>query len=103
MKRVKILFLLILRGTASMAQHRVPLNAGWQFKKAGENSWNEARVPGSVHTDLLNNKLIPEPFAGNNEKTLQWIEQENWDYKTYFDFDISATNAELIFEGLDTY
>ena len=39
-----------------------------------------AKVPGSIYTDLLRNKKIPDPFFGDNEKKLKWIEKENWIY-----------------------
>ena len=45
----------------------------WQFKKQTEANWLPAKVPGTVHTDLLQNKIIPDPFLGDNEKQLQCI------------------------------
>ena len=54
----------------------------WKFKKKQENKWYKANVPGTVHTDLFANKLIPDPFFGDNEKQLQWIENEDWEYQT---------------------
>ncbi|HEY0030879.1 MAG TPA: glycoside hydrolase family 2 protein [Bacteroidia bacterium] len=66
----------------------------------------KASVPGTVHTDLLANKKIPDPFYGNNEKDLQWIENEDWEYKTVFSIskkDLRQSHIELQFDGLDTY
>ena len=37
---------------------RQKLNTGWQFKQVGKEVWHAATVPGTVHTDLFNNKLI---------------------------------------------
>jgi len=45
----------------------------WTFKKKADSIWLSAKVPGTVHTDLLANKIIPDPFFGTNEKQLQWI------------------------------
>ena len=56
----------------------------WSFKKISDSNWLPAKVPGTVHTDLFNNKIIPNPFFGNNEKDLQWIENETWEYQTSF-------------------
>jgi beta-mannosidase len=56
----------------------------WLFKNTQENKWFSAKIPGTVHTDLFQNKIIPNPFTGNNEKLLQYIERENWEYKTEF-------------------
>ena len=65
-----------------------------------------ATVPGTVHTDLLANNKIPDPFYGANEKELQWIDTCSWEYELWFDADsafISDYHCELQFEGLDTY
>ncbi len=82
------------------------LNQNWRFREEGASEWQPAAVPGCVHTDLLKNRLIPDPFYRDNEKKLQWIEAKNWEYET--EFLISAKqlgreNLDLIFNGLDTY
>ena len=82
------------------------LQSTWQFKKQNSEKWHPAEVPGTVHTDLYNNELIPDPFYGENEQELQWIEKENWEYKTVFDLSDSIfnkNNIQLCFKGLDTY
>jgi beta-mannosidase len=78
----------------------------WSFKKISDSNWISAKVPGTVHTDLYNNKIIPNPFFGNNEKDLQWIENETWEYQTSFKIskeELKNQNTILQFEGLDTY
>ncbi len=52
-------------------------NIHWQFRKAGDTIWNASTVPGCVHTDLLANKLIPNPFYRDNENKVQWIENKD--------------------------
>jgi len=82
------------------------LNTNWQFRKAGDTIWYKATVPGTVHTDLLGNQLIPDPFYRDNESKLQWIDKADWDYKTVFDVSKDMFNSQslqLNFEGLDTY
>lgn len=82
------------------------LNNNWQFRQVGTAKWNAATVPGEVHTDLLNNKLIPDPFYRDNEKKLTWIEKKNWEYKTTFSVNpttLKFKQTELVFDGLDTY
>ena len=44
------------------------LTKNWQFKNTIDEKWYDAIVPGCVHLDLLENKLIPNPFVRNNEK-----------------------------------
>ncbi|SVD44724.1 uncharacterized protein METZ01_LOCUS397578, partial [marine metagenome] len=38
------------------------LNSNWLFQKKGDSTWLDATVPGCVHTDLLDNNQIPDPF-----------------------------------------
>ncbi len=78
----------------------------WQFKNAKENSWLTATVPGTVHLDLMNHQLIPDPYKDENEKKVQWVENEDWDYQTTFRIssrESADQNADLIFQGLDTF
>lgn len=78
----------------------------WTFHKQNDTKKNKATVPGTIHTDLFKNQLIPNPFLGTNEKDLQWIENENWEYETKFNLSKSEfknQNIDLLFEGLDTY
>ena len=100
--------ILLLASTDSSCQtvSEIFLNSNWQFRKAGDTAWLPATVPGTIHTDLFANKKIPDPFWGNNEKDLQWIEDADWEYQTFFSVDEKVFNQpqiELEFEGLDTY
>jgi len=82
------------------------LHDGWQFKKVSDTIWHSATVPGTLHSDLLDNKLIEHPFIGNNEVELQWVSETDWEYHTNFKVDKNTLNKkhlELNFEGLDTY
>lgn len=78
----------------------------WQFRMQGSKDWLKAEVPGCVHTDLLKQGLIPEPFADTNERALQWIGDSTWEYTCSFDVSdavLLQERQELVFEGLDTY
>lgn len=78
----------------------------WQFKNSKENKWLIGTVPGTVHLDLMNSKMIPDPYKDENEKKVQWVENEDWDYQTSFKIsskELENQNAELIFNGLDTF
>jgi beta-mannosidase len=82
------------------------INAGWQFHKVGSNDWREATVPGCVHTDLMANKIIPDPFYRDNVSKVQWIDKNSWEYKTTLTVDkatLTRQNLELNFKGLDTF
>lgn len=82
------------------------LHEGWKFRQARLVDWYPATVPGVVHTDLLQNKIIEDPFFRLNERGLQWIDKEDWVYETCFTLAadmMRKENMELVFEGLDTY
>jgi beta-mannosidase len=79
------------------------LNSSWQFKQKSSQTYFNAIVPGNVFNDLFSNKLIPDPFYSDNEKKVQWVENEDWEYKTYFTCDSSILKnkcIELVFDGL---
>lgn len=82
------------------------LHEGWKFRQARLTNWYPATVPGVVHTDLLQNKIIEDPFFRLNERGLQWIDKEDWVYETCFTLAadmMRKENMELVFEELDTY
>lgn len=82
------------------------INQNWEFRQTGHHNWLPASVPGTVHTDLLANHLIEDPFYRMNEKQLQWIDKVDWEYRTVFfagNTILNKDKTELIFEGLDTY
>ncbi len=98
------LFLQIL--TNAQFSERNLSSEKWKFKNSKENNWLTASVPGTVHLDLMNNKIILDPYKDENEKKVQWIENEDWDYQTSFNIsskDLENQNIELIFNGLDTF
>ena len=78
----------------------------WLFREREALEWNKATVPGTIHTDLQLNDLIPPPFYGCNEFEIQWIEKRDWEYCLEFELHdqvLSHVNQHLVFEGLDTY
>lgn len=101
-----LLFFALLSSVVHAQTTVAKLTLGWQFREQDEAKWYPAKVPGEVHTDLLANRLIPDPYYRDNEKKLQWIEKENYEYKTSFSVAASVLNKkniELVFDGLDTY
>src|ERR1043165_7236206 len=111
---MKRTYLIILFGLIAMtcadAQQmgltRTSLDIGWTFREADKSEWYPATVPGCVHTDLLANKMIDDPFYRDNEKRLQWIGKTDWEYRTTFNVSpatLKRQNVEIVFHGLDTY
>lgn len=82
------------------------LHTNWTFCQVGDTLWSDAKVPGTVHQDLLNHNRIPNPFYGMNEEAVQWVENEDWMYRTSFVVDeqqLGRDAAVLEMDGLDTY
>ncbi len=85
---------------------RKPVDSGWQFRQAGTFEWMPATVPGTIHTDLIAAGKIEDPYYRLNERSTQWIDKVNWEYRTTFSVstsDLDKQNIRLVFEGLDTY
>ncbi|MGF1585454.1 MAG: glycoside hydrolase family 2 protein [Bacteroidales bacterium] len=84
----------------------IELNGKWFFSQAGKDAWLPGKVPGTVHSDLFENEIIEDLFYRLNEFDIQWIENEDWEYKTVFKVSrnlLEMDAAELHFKGLDTY
>ncbi len=84
----------------------LPLHEGWEFTRVGEVEWLSATVPGTIHQDLLAHDKLPDPFYGQNEALVQWVEEADWAYRTTFcvtEEQLARDAAVLTFEGLDTY
>ena len=91
---------------AAAAPVRQHLHDDWQFRQARLNNWYPATVPGTVHTDLMANRIIEDPYFRLNERGVQWVDKEDWIYETHFEADaglLARERIELVFEGLDTY
>ncbi|MDF2962795.1 MAG: beta-galactosidase [Paenibacillus sp.] len=68
--------------------------------------WITAKVPGDVHSALIERNIIENPYFGHNDAKSLWIEQKEWWYRTQFDYVLeegSDERHELTFEGLDTF
>lgn len=90
----------------SFASDTIFLHSGWKLLLENKNINVDAKVPGCVHTDLYRNKIIENPFFGNNEKNIQWLENEDFIYITNFIIskeELSNDYIFIVFEGIDTY
>lgn len=106
LKTTTLFLIFICYSVFGQTTYRNLSSENWTFNKQNETKKHKASIPGTVHTDLYENKLIPDPFYGANEKQLQWIENENWEYESTFSLsekEISNENIELEFDGLDIY
>ena len=113
MKRtlLRLIYLVVL-GTAIMSCQKevnlieLEINQNWLFRDVNDTLWCKAEVPGYVQTDLMNNKLIHDPYYRMNEHELQWIDKTDWEYKTIFSVDENILEKDAViinFKGLDTH
>lgn len=82
------------------------LHDNWRFRQGRSEIWYPATVPGTVHTDLMANEIIEDPFFRLNERAVQWVDKEDWMYETTIhvtEDEATAENQQIVFEGLDTY
>lgn len=104
---LNIHFVLLTGALLSQLPQKIKqINTDWKFKAFDDTSWLAATVPGTVHTDLMDNGIIEDPYYRLNERNVQWIDKKDWIYQTTFNLDslsFNRQNHELNFEGLDTY
>ncbi len=69
-----------------------------------DSEWLPVAVPGDVHSALIAAGKLPEPFDDMNIEKCQWVEDKEWWYRLSFECPADLTgDAELVFDGLDTY
>lgn len=92
------------------------LDGGWRYRLVEGDAqakdhraaahWHNATVPGTVQTDLMAAKLLPDPFYRDNEARVQWVGLADWQYETSFSVDratLARDHVDLVFDGLDTF
>lgn len=114
---IVVLMMAAVSGVAAASPFIVKsLDAGWQFRIAPGDAhakdhpramqWLPATVPGSVQTDLMALKLIPDPYWRDDEATVQWVGLSDWQYRKSFNVDaatLARAHVDLVFDGLDTF
>ena len=99
MKRILYFALPLLLAACTSKPETLELT-DWQFEYNGK--MYPATVPGFIHTDLMANGIIPDPYIGTNEDSVRWVADSSW---TYF-CQISRKKLPkgdtlwLVFEGL---
>ena len=71
----------------------------WEFEY--NDQWYSAKVPGCIHTDLMAHGLIPDPFYGTNEDSVQWVGKRGWKYRTIITRDMweGFEHCDLVLYG----
>jgi beta-mannosidase len=103
---VIFLFATIQPGFSQDEDGILSLNGTWQMHQQGSQKIYNSEVPGVVHLDLIDNKVIADPFYATWEEKVQWVSDTGWVYEKYFELDrtfFRNRNIQLVCEGLDTY
>jgi len=93
------------------------LGGAWKFRGIGTKGspgarhrkalrWLDATVPGTVHTDLMACRLIPDPFYRMQENDVQWVDAVAWEYRKEFTIPrgfLLEQAVDLVAHGLDTF
>jgi beta-mannosidase len=81
------------------------LITNWHVQECGTTEWLPAKIPGTIHQDLINAARIPDPYLGLHERDVQWIGERDWLYRCMFDVSadmLRSFHVDLCFDGLDT-
>ncbi len=71
------------------------------IEELGVTDWIKAKVPGSIHKDLQNANIIPDPYFENNSMLCEWVENRWWEYRTVIKVASRSKRSFLIFKGVD--
>ncbi|CAN9501998.1 unnamed protein product [Ophioblennius macclurei] len=81
------------------------LNGTWRLLGSNGSFTVPAEVPGCVHTALLRNGHIQDPYFRFNDVSYRWISLQNWTYSTTFSLSDTFRQKQkvlLVFDGVDT-
>ncbi len=84
---------------------RITLDGNWMLMQAERSIKITAQTPGTVFEALLENKIIEDPFYGENEHEMAWIFESDWSYEGTFEVEekfLEHSSILLRFHGLDT-
>mgnify|MGYP001153636760 CR=1 FL=1 len=91
-------------GRARADYSELNLAGSFRLSSPGHPTETAIRLPGDVHTALLEAKAIPDPYVGINEQAVMWVNETAWTVERTF----AATPADvdgyltLTLENVDT-
>ena len=78
----------------------------WELYHPVQKQWLKFGQAGTVQEFLWKTGELPDPFYGENEAQYQWIEQEQWVFRSMFFLEEKFFNAKTLvldIPNLDTY
>lgn len=83
----------------------IDLSGIWKCTLLSTNETIPIKIPGDNYSALLEARIIPHPYKGQNELDVQWIGRETWVFSYLFNVDksfISEKEIILHIDSLDT-
>ena len=83
---LKYLFVIILLCSITSTQLLRLELTDWNFSIPSKYNDTQypAKIPSNIHIDLLENKLIEDPYYRNNQDKVKWIHDVEVSYQTKF-------------------
>jgi len=81
------------------------LHNNWRMRRVGDDAFLNAKIPGTVYTDLLREGKMEDPFFKDNETAALKLMEEDYEYVSTFDVSAELLESRLVFlhfDGLDT-
>ena len=86
--------------------YKQSLSGSWDFEILGSGTKMQGHLPGCNFLDLRQNDVIPDPFWGDNEKTLTDVAEKDYRYSCKFQLQddcLQHSNIDLILSGVDLF
>jgi beta-mannosidase len=83
----------------------IDLSGQWDIIEKDGDIKTKGRLPGDVHSALLEAGIIEDPYYGDNETKVQWVSEKDWIFKRTFDVPSEFLEYEDIYlnvNGPDT-
>ena len=83
----------------------IKLHDGWRMRMEDEDGWYQAKVPGSVYQDLLDNGRMEDPYDRDNELSALPLMEHDFLYELKFSVPEEMLSQEVVllhFDGIDT-
>jgi beta-mannosidase len=81
------------------------LHGDWQLTcKESDMVW-QTRLPGDVHSTLLDQKHLTDPYYGTQENAAQWVHERHWTFSRRFEVDAAMLEHDHVYlnaEMVDT-
>ncbi|KAM6221639.1 beta-mannosidase [Rhynchocyon petersi] len=100
-----LLLLALCQAGHVIAERSFSLRGGWWIRNANGSLQLPGTVPGCVHSALLQQGLIQDPYYRFNDLNYRWISLDSWTYIKEFTAPFGLRKLQkinLIFEGVDT-